>query len=256
MKLFILSTCSLLILALVHASAQDPIVKERMTEIEQNFENLPSEKKLKYYELKSKVYGDIQKNKFITSMVTISDAQSIFPNDIDLLYCYGLCYATIHDVDSAIQYYNKVLEINPYHVPSRLNLIEINFFAGRYEETAAQIELSSEMLKSRGVKKPPIFDFKYLITITKLSQESPEKYEAEIKRLRGLYTYLDDNPYYYYAKALKEFDKGNRMEGLTWIKKASLIFNNPILITGWNKTLLDTGFLYNYEIGWKKNNNE
>lgn len=246
----------LLILSAPFASAQDPIVVKRLKVIGEKFESLPLEARTEYVKLKRKATEASRKQKYFTCMVAISDALNIFPEDMDLIWLQGICRAQIHDVDAAIIHYDEVLKINPTHVPSLMNLVEINFFAGRYEETVNHIVDLNKLLKSRGNTTLPLLNFKYLISVAKLAKENPAKYGAELQRLYSLHTYMEDNPYYYYANALKNFDAGDKQEGLIWILKAYLIFNSPPLIETWNKALVDTDFIGAHEIMFNRTANE
>jgi len=233
MKIFTISMSVLLIFTLATTSAQNPLVAKRIKEIGQRYESLPLEQRTRYLKLKQKA---------------IDDALNIFPDDMDLIWLQGICRAQIHDVDKAIAHYDAVRLINPNHVPSLMNLVEINFFAGRYEETIKQIDYLNKLIKSRGSESMPLLNFKYLISLTKLAEENPEKYKTQLQKGFELHTYMEDNPYYYYSNALKQFSSGNKQEGLIWILKAYLIFQNPALIETWNKALVDTNFIDAHEI--------
>ncbi len=256
MKRFTSAISALLILASPSASAQDPIVNKRLKEIGERFEQLPLEARTEYVKLKRKATEASRRQKFFTCMVAIEDALKIFPDDMDLIWLQGICRAQIHDVDAAIYHYDNVRKINPNHVPTLMNLVEINFFAGRYEKTAEYIVYINKLIKSRGNNSLPLLDFKYLISLSKLAKKDPAKYGAELEKMYDLRGYMEDNPYYYYANALKNFDSGDKQEGLIWILKAYLIFNSPPLIETWNKALVDTGFIGAHEIMFNRSGNE
>ncbi|MGJ8656861.1 MAG: tetratricopeptide repeat protein [Akkermansiaceae bacterium] len=248
MKLLTVTVSALLVVASSFASAQDPVVASRLKVIGERFEKLPLEARTEYVKLKRKATEASRNQKFFTCMIAIEDALNIFPDDMDLIWLHGICRAQIHDVDKAISYYDEVLKINPNHIPSLMNLVEINFFDGRYQKATDYMVYINKLIKSRGDTSLPLLDFKYLISISKLAKDSPGKYDAELKRMYELRSYMEDNPYYYYANALREFDSGNKQEGLIWILKAYLIFNSPPLIETWNKALVDTGFIGAHEI--------
>lgn len=229
-------------------SAQDPVVAKRLKDISLKFEKLPLESRENYVKYKRKATEASRDQKYFSCMVAIDNALSLFPDDMDMIWLRGICWAQIHEVDKAIEYYDAVLEINPNHIPSLMNLVEINFFGGRYEKTAEYIRYIDKLMKSRGGNALPLLDFKYFISISKLEAAEPGKYEAEIKRMADLFGYMEDHPYYYYSHALQEFSAGDKQEGLIWILKAYLIFESPLLIETWNKALVDTGYIGAHEI--------
>lgn len=235
-------------------SAQDPAVIKRLEEIKLNFDNLPNQERTKYLEYKRKAYEDFKLKKYFTCMVAVSDARTIFKDDFDLTYFLATCNAQLRDFDTATEYYNQVLELNPQHIPSLISLIDINLYEGRHEETIKQINSLNKLISSRNATTSSLLDFKYLLCITKLSSEHPGKYDEDLKKMHSLYSYMHDDLYYYYANALKEFAAGNKEEGLSWVIRAYFIFRNAPLMEGWNAVLIDTGYVDSHEIMVSKTN--
>lgn len=238
----------LLFLCLPKAFGQDPIIVNRLKAIGERFEKLPLDERKEYYRLKQKANEAYNKKKFFSSMVAIDDALNIFPDDMDMIWLKGACHAQIQDVNVAISFYNEVLKINPNHIQTLMNLVEINFFDGRYKEAVDYIIYVNKLLDSRVGNSSALLNFKYLISLTKLKKENPEKYSAELERLYNLHSYMEDNPYYYYSKALKNFDSGNKEEAYFWILKAYMIFKNAEMTKIWNKALIDTGIMGAHEV--------
>jgi len=228
-------------------------VNKKVIAIGKRFEKLPLEKRKEYMKHKTRAFKASKEKKIFTAMVEIDEASRIFSEDTDLIWLDGICRAEIHDVDGAIAYYKDVLKLYPAHVATLMNLVEINFFAKRYGETVKWIERMNTLLDNRANKqRMPLLEFKYLISLTKLAKKDPAKYQKRVEKVRAEYTYKDDNPFYYYAQALKELDKGDKGEGLVWIMKAYFIFRKPAIIEIWNKALVDSGYIGAYEIMFRK----
>jgi len=246
----ILSVIFILILAsCFSANAQVNPVDDRKKKIAQEFDALPSPQRLKYISYKRQAYTAIANNKFFTCLVAINDAQAIFKKDVDLQFLSGLCLAEIHDVDKAIEQYKMILAIDPEHWQALENIIEINYFAGRYEEAIKYIAQVNQIIEKEGRgERLPLLDFKHLIALKKLSKQNPAKYAKQIGKLRNKFTYMDDTPFYYYAKAIEAFEAGEKELGLNWIIKAYLIFSKNEIIGVWNKALVDTGYIDAHEI--------
>jgi len=83
--------------------------------------------------------------------------------------------------------------------------------------------------------------------LTVLSKDNPI-YDTDIEKIANKYTHLDDNPYFYYVKALKALDAGDNNEGQVWVYKAATIFQNANMIKLWNKALEDSKFLAKHDI--------
>ncbi len=248
MRLLSVLTFILMVARPSFLSAQDPVVSLRLKEIGERFGRLPIEKRVEYVKLKKKAAAANEKQNFFTCMIASRDALAIFPEDIDLIWLQGICRAQIHDVDSAIVFYERVLKIDPAHFATLMNLVEVNFFDGRFRETVERIQYIHRLLDSRGGRRLPLLDFKYLVSLTNLSGGDSGKGVLELERARGLHTFMDDNPFYYYANALECFHGGKKQDGLLWVLKAYHIFNNAALIDTWNKALVDTGYIGAHEI--------
>lgn len=239
-----------------HCLAQDVMLQKRLKLIGEKFERLPLAKRTQYVKLKQQATAASKKKEHFTCMVAIDGALAIFKEDMDLIWLKGICRAQIHDIDGAIAQYKEVLKINPTHVPALMNMVEINFFAGRYGQVDDYITFMSLMMNNRGNTSLPLLDFKHLLTRLAQDKRQPVVLAARLRRMHELHSYMEDHPYYYYANALKSFDEGKRQEGLIWISKADLIFNRPALIDTWNKALVDTGYVTHYEIMRSDQKNE
>ncbi len=241
----ILILCALMPLSV---NAQNDDVKARLQAIANDFDALPKPERSKFTELKNKAFEAKSNEKYLTCLITIIDAQAIFDKDTDLLFLKGLCYAQIEDVDNAIEHYRRVLIINPTHMYTLMNMIEINYFAGRYKDSIRYIgKVHDALLKAKHEGDFTLLDFKHLIALTKLSKLYPE-YEEQLEKVREKFTYMDDSPYYYYAKALASLDEGAKEEGLFSIYTAYYIFEERETIKEWNKALVDAGYIEAYEI--------
>jgi len=243
------ATLLFIIISTLCAEAQGPLVADKLKKIANAFDTLTVAERENYVKHKHNAFKARQNEKYFTCMNEISDARAIFADDMDLLFLNGICRAQLHDIDKAIEFYNQVLEIDNAHMYTLMNLVEINFFAGRYEAALKHIRQVNSIVASRASGQDlPLLDFKYLICLTKLSSKDPEKYEADMQKLRSKYSYMDDNPFYYFSNALEKLDAGDKQEGLIWILKAYLIFESPAMIEIWNKALVDTDFIGAHEI--------
>ena len=226
----------------------DPVVQKRLINIKASFERLSEDEIKNYKEYKRKAIEANDNQKYFTAAIAANDALAIFKDDIDLLWLKGICHAQLDSLEDAVDYYEKALEIHPNHAPSLFNIVEIYFYHGKYEKAVEYITYIRQYLSSSGSKPLPLFDFKYLVILTHLAKTDPTTYSKDLEKMHEAYSYLDDNPFYYYANALKELDLGNNNEGQVWIFKASKIFKNPQMIKVWNKVLEDSNFLAKHEI--------
>ncbi len=239
----------LLIIFPLSIKAADQIVKARLQEFALAYDALPASQRNEYVIYKNKAYRARSSDKYFTALISISHAQEIFQNDLDLLFLKGYCLAQVHDVNGAIKNYEKVLKIDPSHMITLLNMVEINFHTGNHQESLKFIKRINSLLDKQPIDlNLPLLDFKHLICLTKLSEKRPLEFRAQIAKLKSKYTFMDDNPFYYYANALVAFNTNNKEERFQWVVKAYTIFQQPKLIKKWNKALIDAGYINAYEI--------
>jgi len=230
-----LFTTFFLILGLHSSAVAQNEIAERMKAINEKFQELSDEKKKEYGEHKKRAISGHQNGKVFTCLVAINKAQAIFESDIDLLWLEGICYAEMHNVDEAIKYYEQVMKIHPQHMPTLMNLVEINYFDKRYERALHWAKVVNVLIDNFGKEndRMPLMEYKRLVCLVKLSKKD-DKYKAELAKQYKRYNHMDENPYYYFANALREMDAGKKEEGLIWILKAYIIFRDPLVIESWN----------------------
>ncbi|MGJ8656862.1 MAG: hypothetical protein ACSHX6_10465 [Akkermansiaceae bacterium] len=226
-------------------AAQDPMVKARLEAISNQFKKLPLKKREEFIVLKRRATKENKEQRYFSCIVTIDKALHIFSEDMDLIWLKGICLARIHDVDGATEQYLKVLGINISHMLALMNLVEIHFFSGDFEEASKYVNCINWLRRGESL---PLLDFKHLVCLSKLSIKQPDKYKNEIKRLSSLHSSMDDTPYFYYVNALREFESGNRLEGEVWLSRAATVFADARFIDVWNKVLLDSHVVAGYEI--------
>ena len=125
-----------------------------------------------------------------------------------------------------------------------MNLIELFYFQKEYEKVIVWYDKTLRVLDN---KSSPLLNFKYYVSLIKLAEKSKELPGHKAKAFMD-YTMMDDNPFYYYALAIKHHDAGNKEEFFAQIQSAAYIFNDLYLIKNWNKALQDASYLEASEI--------
>jgi len=208
------------------------------------FDALQAAKRVEYVELRNKAAETMQLNKPFTALVALSDAEAIFSRDAHLHYLKGYVYSQIHLYEDARASYAKALRCNENHINSLMNLLELNFYLKDYKKAIYWYGKTIDVI---GNKTSPLIEFKYYISVAKLSRHNGF-YKKMKDKVTLKYTYMDDNPYSYYVRAIEEFEKGDKEEFFNLIYSATSIFNDVTLIKHWNKALEDSGYLKASEI--------
>ena len=72
-------------------------------------------------------------------------AADLKPNDIDILFKIALEYWYHQNFEKSREYYNKVLEIDPEHIQTHLNLISVYESLGKWKKAIREIEISRKL---------------------------------------------------------------------------------------------------------------
>lgn len=232
----------------------DPVVMKRFEEIKKMFYALPEETRKDYLEKKAQAFRKYDQAKYFSALALVLDCKTSFQLDTDLRFIEGLCYANIQDVDNAMDAYEAVLRLSPYHYNCMMNVVELYFFDGQYENALKYIDRIHRFQKSEDFANDSLLDFKQLIILKKLEVLYPGKYKKQIQELKDSYTYLDDTPFYYYAKALEVLET-DKSAGLAWLVSSYNVFQKSTVIELWNKALIDTGYLEEYDMVFNRTSN-
>lgn len=238
----------LLILALpsISCAQLNPTeIQKNLRANEVRFQALVKEKRTAYMEFRMRAKKADAEEKSFSAIRFVNEAQDIFIDDAALHYIKGKAYARLEKIDLAIENYERAIKLNPMDLPLLAELIEINYFSGRYKETLKWIDhIEKVFALNAKLIVPPLINFKKLICMEKLKSD-----EKEMAKLRKKYTYLDSTPFYYFSVALDEFKKGKRDEAMIWIAKASYIFmENSDNVFAWSKAMIDAGYVEKHEI--------
>ena len=72
-------------------------------------------------------------------------AADLKPNDIDILFKIALEYWYHQNFEKSREYYKKVLEIDPEHIQTHLNLISVYENLGKWKKAIREIEISRKL---------------------------------------------------------------------------------------------------------------
>jgi hypothetical protein len=85
-----------------------------------------------------------------------------------------------------------------------------------------------------------LIEFKIMLCKNKLGKKD------EVMILSEKYDFLDDSPYYYYAKAALEYEVNNLVKAEEWLAIASRIFEDPNVLAPWQDTLVEYGYIKSF----------
>lgn len=214
------------------------------------FSNLPKEKRDEYQAAFSKAVEAYNQKKILSAISFLSEADKLFPQDANLKFFLGVCYAELRNFDKATACYDEALKLNPTHLGTLLNKAEAAFFNQKWKSAYDQLTSIRSKYGEKTQGAGSLIDFKITMCASMLAEkkETAAEFEKIYDAWRLKYSFRDDTPFYFYAKALSEYRKGERSEGLTWVLKAYKVFADPGTLSVWDKVLIDADYLKRHEV--------
>lgn len=224
------------------AAEQGKPAIEKLSPHMEAFSNLPQEQREQY--LKHAVEADrlFKDKRIFETLDELAKASAIFKDNAEAYNLLGSCYVEFRDFDKALDAYQRALKLDPDNINIKFNVAEVYFVTKKWKESCSTFE---EILKkSEGDEKAAplmrIVEFKILLCKIKLGQQE----EAEI--LANKYDYLDDSPYYYFAKASLAYEKNDLVKAEEWLAMAGRIFQDPAILAPWQDTLVEFGYIKSF----------
>jgi len=157
-------------------------------------------------------------SKLLDAMEKINEAEKLRPDTAILHNMRGSIYTAMRDFDKAKVQFESARELQPGAFEPQFNLTELSYVRGAYKEAEEGFRKLLEDYPKLRVEIRHITLFKILVC--QLKQKNDGGAEETMKN----FTFMDDTPAYYYAKAAFAFHKGDKLDGHTWANKATQIF--------------------------------
>jgi tetratricopeptide (TPR) repeat protein len=142
--------------------------------------------------------------------------------------------------DRALEDFNKALTLSKDNPSIRFNIAEVYFVTREWQKALEVFEKVLKDLPSQSVALGRLIEFKILLCKNKLGKKD------EVLILSEKYDFLDDSPYYYYAKAALEYEANNPVKAEEWIATANRIFQDPNILAPWQDTLVEYGYIKSF----------
>lgn len=221
---------------------------EKQEEPKRAFSNLPEAARDDYQKTFAQAVDAYNNKKILSAIQHLKAADRIFDQDANLKFFLGLCHAELRNFDRADAYYDAALKLNPQHLGTLLNKAEAAFFNGQWEKAHKQLSEIRTTYPEKTATAGSLIDFKIALSASKLVDQGNKDYSKPYEEARLKYGVHDDTPFYFYAKALSEYRRGKKADGLAWVLKAYRVFADPGTLSVWDKVLIDAGYLHRHEV--------
>lgn len=181
-----------------------------------------------------------QQKRIFETMEQLQKAEAIFKESPEIYNLRGTCHVEMRAFDKALQDFLSALEISKGNPSIRFNIAEVYFVTHEWQKAADMFESVLKDLPVQGIALSRLIEFKIMLCKNKLGKKD------EVLILSEKYDFLDDSPYYYYAKAALEYEANNLVKAEEWLATASRIFQDPNILAPWQDTLVEYGYIKSF----------
>ncbi|MBX7210697.1 MAG: hypothetical protein K1X78_20490 [Verrucomicrobiaceae bacterium] len=181
-----------------------------------------------------KLLGEAQdlqgRHRYFDALAKLDQAEKLTPEDPNIFNTRGAIYLVpaVRDFDKAQEQFEKAQVLAPTALAPKFNLAELFFVKQKFAESEAGFAALLKDFPKLQIGVRHLVVFKVLI-----SQAEQGKIDAANATLKTHFTFMDDTPAYYFAKASIAFAQKKEDDAKEWIEKAKVIFkpvdNSPYL---------------------------
>jgi tetratricopeptide (TPR) repeat protein len=172
-----------------------------------------------------KLLGEAQdlqgRHRYFDALAKLDEAERIAPKDANVFNIRGAIYLVpaVREFDKAEEQFKKALSIEAGALAPQFNLAELLFVKHSFPEAeAAFLKLLNDFPKIQ-------MQVRHLIVFKALAAQTLQSKIKEAEATQKTYfTFMDDTPAYYFAKACLAFANKKEDEAKEWMEKANTIF--------------------------------
>lgn len=214
--------------------------QSELTENQKKFLNLPEEKRIEFAKHFGEASRFFQQKRIFECLDEVGEAEKIFTTSPELLNLRGSCYVEMRAFDKAMASFQEALKITPKNTSIRFNVAEVFFVTKKWQRSHDAFQEILRDIPESNMALSRLVEFKILLCKVKLGQDD------EVTILAQKYDLQDDSPYYYYAQASLAFKNEELLKAEQWLGRANRIFRNPNIISPWQDTLVEFGYIKSF----------
>lgn len=207
---------------------------------QQAFLNLPEESRKEFIKHFSEANRIFQQKRIFESLDELEKAAAIFRDSPEIHNLRGSCYVEMRAFDKALVEFDKAASLSKENPSIDFNVGEVYFVTKEWQKALDTFEKVLKVLPPTNIALARLVEFKILLCKKKLGKTD------EVTVLSEKYDFLDDSPFYYYAKAALAYDDKNLVKAEEWLAMASRIFRDPNVIAPWQDTLVEFGYIKSF----------
>ena len=246
MKANVLLTLWVLLMPLAAQNKTAPVEtkpapgKEELLPNQKAFLNLPEESRKEFVKHLSEANRIFQQKRVFETLDEIDKAAAIFKDSPEIYNMRGSCYVEMRAFDKAMAEFNKAAALSKDNPSIEFNIAEVFFVTKKWQQCLDLFEKVLKKIPVENISLGRLVEFKILLCKKKLGKKD------EVTVLAEKYDFLDDSPYYYYAKAALAYDANDLVKAEEWLAIAGRIFQDPNVIAPWQDTLVEFGYIKSF----------
>jgi tetratricopeptide (TPR) repeat protein len=179
------------------------------------------------------------RKRYIDAFAKLDEAEKLDPKRAEIYNIRGAIHLAqqVRDVKLAREQFEKARDLQPDAMPPYFNLAEVEFVRRDWPgvEVAFKDLLKRFPKLQQGIHHLVLFKV-FIATVKQDKVADAEKFLAEH------YTFMDDTPAYYFAKAVLAKHAKRDQEGNDWLTKGQLIFKGDAS-HAYVDSLMEAGFI-------------
>ncbi len=211
-----------------------------LTPNQQAFLNLPEENRKEFIKRLGEATRLFQQKRIFETLEELEKATQIFADSPEIYNLRGSCFVEMRSFDKAIADFQKAASFTKNNPSIEFNIAEVYFVAKEWQKSLDLFQKILKVLPPENIALGRLIEFKMLLCMKKLGMKN------EVTILAEKYDFLDDSPFYYYAKAALSYDAEDLIKAEEWLAIAGRIFQDPNVLAPWQDTLVEYGYIKSF----------
>ncbi|MGJ8698007.1 MAG: tetratricopeptide repeat protein [Verrucomicrobiaceae bacterium] len=228
------------LLAQEEADAAPATEEKKALQYQIDLDNLPADTKEKYWQAIFRAETLFRQKRIFECLEIIDEVHAIYDKNPSSLNLKGACFVEFRNFKKAETCFIEALKQHPDNKNVIFNLAEMAFVTHQWQKAHDQL---SQLLSESDAGLSSMVDLiKFKILLCKLKLGDKDGAKAILDET----DFLDDSPLYYYGHGALAYANDEPIEAEIWLARASRIFRNPQLLSPWQDTLIEFGYIKSF----------
>lgn len=214
--------------------------KQDLSPNQQAFLNLPEAKRNEFAKHLGEATRLFNDKRIFETMEELDKAEAIFKDSPEIYNIRGSCLIEMRSFPKALAQFEKARSYAKENPSIDFNIAEVYFVTKEWKKGSDLFEKILKVMPEGNTALTRLMEFKILLCKKKLGLKD------DVAALVDKYDYLDDSPYYYYVQAMLAYDAKDLIKAEEWLARANRIFRDPAILTPWQDTMVEYGYIQSF----------